>query len=92
MEGLGRRPEWKGEEGEYCQLTSPLQTNNVWCSKEMENAKLTVLLPVVGGGSSLFFAKLLLTVTPQQRQLDSLTLPNVQSCFLNKFQMDCLTE
>lgn len=49
--GLGRRPDWKGEEGEYCQLTSPLQTNNVWCSKGIENTKLTVLLVVVEGGS-----------------------------------------
>lgn len=72
--GLGRRPEWKGEEGEYCQLISPLQTNNVWCNEGIENTKLTVLLVVVEG-SSLIFAKLLLTVTPQHQELDFLTLP-----------------
>lgn len=55
------RLEWKGEEGEYCQLPSPLQTNNVWCSEGIENTKLTVLL-VVGEGS---FAQLLLRVTTQ---------------------------
>ena len=49
--GSGRRPEWK--EGEYCQLTSPLQTNNVCCSKGIEKTKLTVLLAMVKG--SLLF-------------------------------------
>lgn len=65
IRGWGGRPEWKGEEGEYCQLTSPLQTNNVWCSEGIENTKLTVLLGV-GEGS---FAQLLLcyTRTPKTR-------------------------
>lgn len=63
--GWGMRPEWKGEEGEYCQLPSPLQTNNVWCSEGIENTKLTVLL-VMGEGS---FAQLLLSynTTPKTR-------------------------
>lgn len=50
--GLGKRPEWRREEGEYCQLTSPLQTNNVWCSRGTKNTKLTVLLVVVDWSSS----------------------------------------
>lgn len=63
--GWGMLPEWKGEEGEYCQLPSPLQTNNVWCSEGIENTKLTVLL-VMGEGS---FAQLLLSynTTPKTR-------------------------
>lgn len=64
------RLEWKGEEGEYCQLPSPLQTNNVWCSGGIENTKLTVLL-VVGEGS---FAQLLLRVTTQHQKLHFLML------------------
>lgn len=48
---LRRRPEWKREEGGYCQLTSPYQTNNVWCREKIENTKLTVSSLVVGGSS-----------------------------------------
>lgn len=70
IKGWGGRPEWKGEEGEYCQLTSPLQTNNVWCSGGIENTELTVLL-VVGERS---FAQLLLIVTTQHQKLHFLML------------------
>lgn len=39
---------WK-EEGEYCQLSSPLQTNNFWYNEGIKNTKLTVLLVVEEG-------------------------------------------
>lgn len=52
----------KAEEVEYCQLTSPLQTNSVWCSKERAEHKVDSFC---GGGGRKFthFAKLFFTVT-----------------------------
>lgn len=76
IKGWGRRPEWKGEEGEYCQLTSPLQTNNVWCSGGIENTKLTVLL-VVGARQFRSIVAYGYNTTPKT------TFPNAtnSSCF-----------
>lgn len=61
-----RRQGWRREDGGYCQLTSPLQTNN-GCRKRAQKADR-----FIGDGRPkfIYFVKSLLTATPPQQQLD----------------------